>query len=293
MKKVIVMIVSLLMVIGAVIAESQPYIEENVIIESENYDISATICTPVDTGFDAAIVMLHGAGSDRNGIGDSYELLAHELSEKYNIASIRIDFPGSGDSTIDYSYYNYFSAVADVKAASIFVKEKKAQVNKIGVLGWDQGATIAMLSCAWEPDFFNALVTWAGIPDLIAMGVVDREICEKGKINGQFKYTTTFGKEIIYGGDWCDDVLNIDVLDEFAQGNELPVLAIAGTDDTIVTPEWNKKIVEASNQKNSREYYIEGATHDFGILSGDQTTLQELIQATGEFFTEVLYDSFE
>ena len=87
---------------------------------------------------------------------------------------------------------------------------------------------------------------------------------------------------------WCDDVMNTDVLKEFSayQG---PVLAIAGTNDTTVDPEWSTKIVAANTNAASKTYLIDGMDHTFNVFAeADLHSLLSAIDATGAFFAETL-----
>ena len=88
---------------------------------------------------------------------------------------------------------------------------------------------------------------------------------------------------------WCDDVANTDVLGEFSNGYTGPVLAIAGTNDDTVDPEWSEKIVAASNNKKSATYFIEGMDHTFNVFAEeDLHSLYDAVDATGAFFADTL-----
>jgi hypothetical protein len=96
------------------------YKEYAVSIPNGAYKIPAIVCLPNGKGPFSAVVMLHGTGSNKNEAGDGYKLAAPELA-KAGIASIRIDFIGSGESTEDYINYNYTTAVSDANAAANYM----------------------------------------------------------------------------------------------------------------------------------------------------------------------------
>ena len=77
---------------------------------------------PSGEGKFPVVVMLHGTGSNRDEAGNGYKMAAPVLAEKYGIATIRIDFMGSGDSTADYTGYTFESAVSDAVAAANYAK---------------------------------------------------------------------------------------------------------------------------------------------------------------------------
>ena len=263
------------------------YSEEHVTITTDNYDIPATVTIPTGEGPFPAVVMLHGTGSNRDEAGGGYAYAAPVLAEKYGIATIRIDFPGNGDSTADYMLYTFHSAVADAKAAAEYMAALDViDGDKIGVMGWSQGGTDALLACAWEPDTFKSLVTWAGAPDLSDM--LTPEAYAAAKENGYFVMEFDWRDPLNVSLDWCDDVSNTDVIAEFAKGYNGPVLAIHGTDDDTVKPEWSYIIVEASLNDASDTYFIKGMDHTFNVFSGDLNALYEAIDATGAFFVNTL-----
>ncbi|GEM_PF-116336 len=295
MKKSIMALTALLIFASSVSAaedfhEGEGFHEDVVSIEGSSYDIPATVCLPDGDGPFPAVVMLHGTGSTRDEAGDGYKYAAPVLAEKYGIATIRIDFPGNGDSTADYMEYNFHSAVADAKAAASYMAGLSSiDGDAIGVMGWSQGGTDALLACAWEPDVFKSLVTWAGAPDMMLDGFFSEEDYEEAKQNGFFVMEFDWRDSLNVSLDWCEDVAGTDVLDEFAKGYDGPVLAIAGTDDDTVDPEWSEKIAAASANEQSGTYFIEGMDHTFNVFAEeDLHSLYNAVDATGQFFAATL-----
>ena len=232
--------------------------------------------------------MLHGTGSTRDEAGDGYRYAAPILADQYGIATIRIDFPGNGDSTADYMQYNFHTAVADAKAAADYMAALDCiDGDAIGVMGWSQGGTDALLACAWEPETFKSLVTWAGAPDMMLDGFFSEADYEEAKANGFFVMEFDWRDSLNVGLQWCDDVANTDVLKEFSEGYDGPVLAIAGTNDDTVDPSWSEKIVAASSNGESATYFIEGMDHTFNVFAEeDLHSCKEAADATGAFFRE-------
>lgn len=290
MKKVFALVLVLMLACFAAHAEGAGYTEEAVTIPGEVYDIPATVCLPTGDGPFPAVVMLHGTGSNRDEAGNGYKYAAPVLAEKYGIATIRIDFPGNGDSTADYMLYTFKSAVADAKAAAEYMAGLDAvNGDAIGVMGWSQGGTDALLCCAWAPETFKSIVTWAGAPDMMLDGFFSQEQYDEAKANGFFVMEFDWRDSLNVSLDWCDDVANTDVLAEFANGYTGPVLAIAGTEDTTVDPEWSEKIVAASTNEQSKTYFIEGMDHTFNVFTEeDFHSLYDAVDATGAFFVETL-----
>ena len=133
------------------------------------HEIPATLTLPVSASKDAkvpGVVMLHGTGSNRDEAGMGYALAAPRMAAD-GIATLRIDFMGNGDSTASYRDYNYTSAVIDAKAAADYLAGlETVDGGNLGVMGWSQGGTDALLAAEAHPDTFQAVVTWSGALEL-------------------------------------------------------------------------------------------------------------------------------
>jgi dienelactone hydrolase len=263
---------------------AEEYTEYPILITNGDYEIPGIVCLPVGEGPFPAVIMLHGTGSEKNEAGGGYELTAPELA-KSGIASIRIDFIGNGDSTEDYINYNYTTAVSDANAAREYMASlDTVDGNRIGIMGWSQGGTIAMLAAGHNRSF-QSVVTWAGAPDLTSVG--NEENYETAKEDGYYNLTFEWREPLKLGLQWFNEVYSTDVLEVFSY-SDAPVLAINGANDTTVDPENANKIVEASSNEKSKTLFIENADHTFNIFTGDMTAFNELISATVEWFDETL-----
>ena len=288
MKKCLVfMLVFVLCIASAALAETPGYVETVVSIDAGDHQIPATVCMPTAEGTYPAVVMLHGTGSNRDEAGGGYAYAAPVLAEKYGVATIRIDFMGNGDSTADYTGYTFASAVADAVAAAEYIAaQENIDSEHIGVMGWSQGGTDALLSAGQHPEIFKAAVTWAGAPDLSDM--LPDELYAEAQKNGYFTMEFDWRDPLNVSLQWCEDVKNVNVLDVFT-GFDGPVLAIHGTEDTTVDPDWSNKIAGTSTNEASGTCFIEGMDHTFNVFTEeDLHSLYTAIDATGEFFAATL-----
>ncbi len=279
----------LLTLVGAALAENG-YTEQVVMIDGGDHEIPATICLPEGEGPFPAVVMLHGTGSNREEAGNGYAVAAPIMAAEHGIATVRIDFMGNGDSTADYTGYTYESAVGDAVAAANYMAALDViDGDAIGVMGWSQGGTDALLACGWHPEIFKSIVTWAGAPDMTeGDDMINDALYAEAKENGYFVMNFDWRDPLHVSLQWCEDVLNTDVLAEFAAYTG-PVLAIAGEEDTTVDPAWAGKIVEANGNDLSKTYYIAGMDHTFNVFSEeDLHSLKDAANATGAFFAETL-----
>ena len=291
MKKILyIVLAAVLFICSAVSAQEAGYEETVINIDGGEYEIPATVCMPAGDGPFPAVVMLHGTGSNREEAGNGYLYAAPVLAEKYGIATIRIDFPGNGDSKADYMLYTFDSAVADaVAAANYMASLEKINPDAIGVMGWSQGGTDALLAAGRHPEIFKSVVTWAGAPDMMLDGFFSEADYEEAKANGFFVMEFDWRDNLNVSLQWCDDVANTDVLAVFKDGYTGPVLAIAGEEDTTVDPEWSNKIAAASSNEKSGTYFIKGMDHTFNVFTEeDLHSLYDAVDATGAFFADTL-----
>ena len=271
-------------------AEAPSWTEVEITIPSGDHDIPATVCVPSGEGPFPAVVMLHGTYSDRNESNGAYQKAGRTLAEKYGIASIRIDFMGCGDSKADYRGYTFESAVSDASAAAEYMQTSELiKPECIGVLGWSQGGTDALLCAARRPELFKSVVTWAGAPDLKLDILMTDEQYRTAKEQGFYEVAPAWREPLKVSLQWCEDVLHTDVLGEFAKNYSGPVLAIQGTEDTTVDPHWCEKIAEASKNPASGKLYIDRMDHTFNVfVEEDFHSLYTAIDAAGEFFSRTL-----
>lgn len=287
MKKLLTLMLTLALILtAAALAEDAGCTETVASIPAGDHEIPATICMPTGTeGAVPAIVMLHGTGSNRDEAGGGYAFAAPVLAKDYGLATIRIDFMGNGDSTADYTGYTFESAVADaVAAAEYMAAQEGVDGEKIGVMGWSQGGTDALLAAGQHPELFKAVVTWAGAPDLSDM--LTDELYAEAQEKGSFVMEFDWRDPLNVSLQWCEDVKNTDVLGVFSAFSG-PVLAIHGKDDTTVDPAWSEKIAAAV--ENGQTYYIDGMDHTFNVFTEeDLHSIADATAHTGEFFAEAL-----
>jgi dienelactone hydrolase len=258
--------------------------EETISIPHGDHEIPAVLTLPEGAGKFPAVVMLHGYGSNKDEAGNGYKLIAAELAKK-GIASLRIDFMGNGDSKADFVDFDPDKGASDADAAAAYlVSRKTINPGKIGIMGWSMGGGIAALS-AGRNGIFKSLVTWAGAPDLT--GVFDDEGYEEAKKNGFVTATFDWRPPLNLGLAAYEGARNIRILEELSKSTA-PVLAINGSEDTVVPPETAGAIAAASKNKESKAVIIDGADHTFNIFSGDLRAFNELSDVTIGWFLSTL-----
>jgi dienelactone hydrolase len=159
--------------------------------------------------------------------------------------------------------------------------------NKIGILGWSMGGTVALLAAGRNP-LYTSIVTWAGAVDLVSSDVYTDEAWAEAKKNGYALATFEWREPLKLSEKSFEVARSLDVLDEFAK-SKAAVLALAGTIDSSVDPKWAKEIAAVAKNKSSTFIYIEGAEHTFDVFEPEPHPLfNQVIDATLGWFLKTL-----
>lgn len=261
-------------------------VEVNIAIPSGGLMIPATLTIPaIESGKTVpAVVMMHGTGSSRDEAGNGYKMLAPELA-KAGIASIRFDFPGSGESTASYRLYTNSEAVREASAVADYLRSLPfIDGKRIGVMGWSQGGTDALLAAARDNRFASVL-TWAGALEIGDMAT--EEMRKEAKEKGYTLMTFDWRDPLELSEQWIEEADSDDVLAE-VKAIKAPIMMLHGDQDTTVPPTDGQKVKEASSNPNSQWVLIPGADHTFLIFTGDLTAFHLLEEKTVDWFTKTL-----
>lgn len=269
-----------------VVDSSAKYIEETISIKNGDYEIPAVITLPVVDEEEKfpVVVMCHGTGSNKDEAGNGYKIYAPKLAEA-GVGSIRFDFIGTGDSKVDYVEYNFGTAVSDANAVIEYAKTlSNVDTESIGIMGWSQGGTIALLTAGQNSDV-KSIATWAGAVDMSKS--IDEAGYEEAKANGFSIKEFEWRDSLKLGLQWYEDARNTDVLAEFSKSSA-PILALNGKDDDVVLPEDAEKIAAASSNTNSKVSIVEGTDHTFSLFTGDLSKFEEVCNQTTNWFLDTL-----
>ena len=204
-----------------------------------------------------AVLLLHGDLGDRDANG-MFVRLAAALADR-GIASLRIDFAGSGDSEELDLALDYPGMVQDATASLTYL-EQDAALNPaaLAILGFSRGGSIAATVAGTVPGV-AALVSWSGA---IANGYEeDPDAHQEARDNGEV--TVDLGdRDFRLSLAWFDTILDSHPLDDIA-GFTNPVLAVVGSDDDIVSPEISDIFLATVASTDKTLHTIEGADHGF------------------------------
>ena len=257
-------------------------------LDNGEYEIPAIMTSPEGKAVVPGVILLHGSASHKNEVGDLYLRLAEQLANN-GIASIRIDFAGTGDSPVDYTHYTLKTAVRDAEVALAFLRSQpQVDDHRLGVVGFSQGGLIAQLLLAQQPGI-KSFVAWSSVasdgigPFADMFETLYMTAKREGQVGQQFAWRPPLS--ISY--EWFEQVMANQSLSGMAEYTG-SVLAIAGSNDTVVPPTAATKLIVASGSDVARAVIIKGADHIFNVLDENANQDEQLLEMTTEWFAEAL-----
>jgi uncharacterized protein len=231
-----------------------------VLIPADDHRVPGTLAMPALTPGQTvpAVLLLHGDFSSRDENGDMFGRLAAALSDR-GIASLRIDFAGSGDSEEPDLSLDYPGMVLDATASLNYLQEQTAlDATKLAVLGLSRGGSIAATIAGTVPGV-AALVSWSGA--IANAYEEDPAAHEQAREDGEVVINLG-DRDFHISLAWFDTILDSHPLDDVA-GFTNPVLAVVGSDDDVVSPEISDTFLATVASSDKTLHTIEGGDHGF------------------------------
>ena len=263
---------------------------------SRGVRVPVTLVLPAQPGQEPLplIVMAHGHGGSRQE-GGGYEQAAAAFARR-GIASIRMDFPGCGDSLESFTENNLTNMIEDVRSARDFAATQATiDSGRVGLLGYSMGGRVVSLLSQQDPSYsVMALWTPAVSPgaqrELASLGGPDTydRLREKAHATGIATYTTRWGSQLSLGPGWFTDIENSVPLDAVARFRG-PLLVLYGDQDDVVVPDVSESAIRAAASSSEVvRHVVAGADHGLGFYDNRPHIASEVVDTTAEFFAERL-----
>lgn len=262
-------------------------------VPSRGVQIPAVLTVPDVTGKVPLVVMAHGHGGSKEEAG-GFTAIAEDLARN-GIASVRMDFPGCGQSAEPFTANNVTNMLTDADACRAFAQEAAAiDAKRIGMFGYSMGGRIAILDtrrAAYRSLALLAPVATDG-PDSMYTFMGGKDAYEalkaKAQADGHVVFTTMFGQVQDLGLKWFADNADAQCIEAVASYSG-PILYVHGTKDTIV----DSSVLDASAaaaRKSAKveRVTIEGADHGYGFYGGDPRLKTDTVNAIVSFFVKTL-----
>ena len=218
-------------------------------------------------------------------------MLADALA-RAGIASLRYDDRECGGSTGVFEDATTADFATDAAAAVRFLRQRG--YRKVGLIGHSEGGTIAFMLAGAEtpddgtPDFIVSLAGMADRGDSTLLRQTARMI----ELNGAPESVAKFAAKMAYkqtvkmGGKWMKSFVSLDPA-PYISRIQCPVLALNGTKDSQVIPEYNLSKIEALCPAADCRLY-EGLNHLFQHCTTGLSTEYPKIEET--FSEEAISD---
>ena len=290
MKKLAILMLVLALGLASVCALAEPTVE-NITYASRGVEVPATLVLPERASEISVVVMLHGHGGSRDEyLG--FPAVAQALAER-GIASLRMDFPGCGESAESFQL-NCLTNMKDDVAAAIDYLKTNFDVEDIGLFGYSMGGRIALELVAEkrvDPDAMVLLAPAADTADMKNLFGGDEAweaMRVEAEAHGHVVFTTIYGQVQELSKQWFDDLdIYADCAADAAKVWDEDALVICGADDEAVNPETVSRVV--AQKLNAQVFDATGEGHGYGFYTEDDDTVRlSVANATADFFAKAL-----
>lgn len=284
-------VLALLSTTGAALAEVTPA-SEDITYESRGVQIPATVVLPDGEGPYSLVIMVHGHGGSRQeNIG--FPAIAEALA-KQGIATIRMDFPGCGDSTEDFSLNTQSNMKQDIINGFNYMTDNyPVDESKVGVFGYSMGGrlTLELIDDEAFPIAAAALLAPAADTDDLKNLFGGQENWDQLKSEagvsseGYVDFTTIYGQVQHLSKEWFSDLEKYEgtsLIGKAADKFDHPALVIYAVDDEAVSPSVSTAVAEALN---AQVVVTPADGHSYGFYSDKDIVLTLVKTAVAGFFS--------
>ncbi len=183
--------------------------------------------------FRTTVVFFHGFTGNKTEHGHMFRDFSRLLA-KNNIASLRMDFSGNGESDGDFSCFTFDTME---KEAKLMLDEARKMSPKIVVLGFSMGGAMAAKLAATYPHLIDQVILWSPAGNISQL--VQKRYETTSKLpNGNADILNFEISKALYDSTFVFQ--SYDHLDDFQK----PVLIIHGKNDLAVDCSVGKKYSE-------------------------------------------------
>jgi pimeloyl-ACP methyl ester carboxylesterase len=260
--------------------------ESIVTFENEGLTLVCTLTIPNTRKKAPIVITLNGFNGDRNdavipGTDEPFFKRVARMLAEQGLASLRVDFRGSGDSDGEYNITTFSTQISDTIAALDFIcSDLKHLVdsNSIGIIGFSQGGLVGSVAAAKDKRV-DALVLWSPLtnPPRSFQGLLLEEGIKQGLAlpdGGSAIFGIYVGGQYVYwdaylGKAFFEDIFKIDPLAEIKDYKE-PMMVIVGSNDPIIWPQPAVGKLYLKYHPGSEKLVVLDADHAFNYWEGPE-----------------------
>ncbi|NTH48938.1 alpha/beta hydrolase [Agrobacterium rhizogenes] len=261
-------------------------------VQVEGQTIVGTLVTPDDVAKPPVVLMLHGFTGSRNewsseAVKEGLFGRAAPVLAKNGIASLRIDFRGSGESDGKFEDMTVESEVTDAQAALDFLSTNDSIDGKrISVMGMSLGGAVTTAVAGRTKTPLKAVVLWnpgINLPAAFISIFGEKQMAEAVAAGDKVYPAKRVGdgKEIPLKGRFFESLYAVQPAGEISRYKG-PLFLAVGTRDSIVFPQPVLAKSLLSYHDGLEELWTEPVDHGFGVEQSAKT-VDKLILATVAF----------
>ncbi|BCH34426.1 alpha/beta hydrolase [Mesorhizobium sp. L-8-10] len=272
-------------------ASSGQAAEKTIDFPVDGQKVVGTLALPDGVSNPPVILLLHGFTGKRDELEipsvkeGIFQRAARMWADK-GIASLRIDFRGSGESEGKFEDTTLDGQVKDALAALDFLANgDEVDDDRMAVVGWSMGGAVAS-AVAGRTDYdLRSVALWApgsNMPAAMAL-LLGADTVKKGLAAGDtpIPIKLPWGAEISLKAAFFESLYAIDPVAEMEEFDE-PLLVAVGTKDDIVFPQPIAGQILLDYHEGPEELWVRPMDHVFNAFQGTDM-VDELITKTGEF----------
>jgi Acetyl esterase (deacetylase) len=228
-------------------------------------------------------------GSDGGVHRGSNAGVAERLAD-LGIATVRMSFPGCGDSGESFEFYNNENMISDAERSYEYVlKNYNIDLQRIGLLGWSNGGRIGALFADRHPEV-KVMVLWAPAaadgaamwPDIMRSAGQDyAQLYHDAKKNGRAR--------VILPDKPAGDYLGWEFFRQNEEAKPLEALKNYKGEALMIVPDCDAVVPswvynEIIDQTDIKHITITGADHSFGIDTNLPRLTETNLDVTVSYF---------
>lgn len=261
--------------------------EHIVMFQNEGMNIAASLVLPKNAGRRPVVIFLNGYAGDRKEIlvtgTDEYiwERLSRILAEQ-GVATLRIDFRGSGDSDGEFTMTTFSTQISDAMAAVEYIGRNLRDYvdwKSIGIIGFSQGGLVGACTAARDSRV-DSLCLWSPVSQppmvyenlFLKSGMKQGLALQEGEtitlpiyVNEQY-----VSWDVPMGKGFFDQVFQVSPLTEVSKNYKGPLFALCGVNDPIIWPQPHQSEIYLTYHEGFEKLVMLDADHAFNYWDGSE-----------------------
>ncbi len=259
--------------------------ESDISFSNEGQTIVGTLAMPEGEGPFPVALLLHGFTGMRHelpvlGTEDTmFSRAARWLGER-GVASLRIDFRGSGESEGAWEDTTFSGQISDAIAALDYLEMLEGvDSGSMSILGLSQGGLVGAATAGRDARV-NNLVLWSAVSNpVMSYGILlgyDNLLAGAAVGDEALTIVLPWGAETSLKGPFFEDIFLVDPVAEIT-GYGGPLLAITGARDTTVTPQPQAGQVFLDYHEGPEALVVLDGDHIFDVLAEVTEVIDEAL----------------